>query len=610
LILSKFFIQPPETPFSNILNKNKQNAIIAHIMEIDKIRHSLAHLTAIAILDLYPNTKLTIGPVIENGFYYDFDLPEGVSISPDNFKKIEKEIKKLISKKLDFTREEISADEAKKIFKDNEYKLELIDEIGENISIYKTGDFIDPCKGPHVSNTSEINPDAFALTHTAGAYWRGDEKNKMLTRVYGVAFENKEDLEIYLEQQEEAKKRDHRKLGKELDLFTFSPLVGSGLPMFTPKGASMRNAIVHKIHSIQKKFDYQNVWIPHITKKKLYETSGHWEKFGEELFHVKGQKEEEFVMKPMNCPHHTQIYASSPKSYKDLPVRFTEVTTNYRDEQTGELLGLSRVRSLTQDDGHVFCTIDQTEEEVRNIISVIKEFYESLDMFKSGDYWVSLSVRDPDTPEKYLGEEKNWSKAEKTLENALKKANLPYKKVEGEAVFYGPKIDFMFNDSLGREWQLATIQLDFVMPERFKLSYIDKDSNKQTPVMIHRAIAGSLERFLSVIIEHFAGAFPFWLSPVQVKIIPIGEMQKEYAEDISNRLRDADIRVELDKSDETLGKKIRNAKLEKVPYYLVIGEKEASSKTVTVESRDDEKIGEQTIDKFIEFIENKVKAKK
>jgi len=575
-------------------------------MEIDKIRHSLAHLMAIAILDIFPDTKLTIGPVIENGFYYDFDLPEGVSISPDNFKKIEKEIKKLISKKLDFTKEEISLDEAKKLFKDNPYKLELIDEIGKNISIYKTGDFVDLCEGPHISNTSEINPDAFAITHTAGAYWRGDEKNKMLTRVYGVAFENKEDLEIYLEQQEEAKKRDHRKLGKELDLFTFSPIVGSGLPMFTPKGTSMRSAIVHKIHSIQKKFDYQNVWIPHITKKDLYETSGHWEKFGDELFHVKG-KNEEFVMKPMNCPHHTQIYASSPKSYKDLPVRFTEVTTNYRDEQAGELLGLSRVRSLTQDDGHVFCTIEQIGKESQNIIAVIREFYESLDMFKSSDYWVSLSVRDSNTPEKYLGTKENWDKAEKILEDVAKKEDLPYKRIEGEAAFYGPKLDFMFKDSLGREWQLATIQLDFIMPERFKLSYTDKDSSKQTPIMIHRAIAGSLERFMSVIIEHFAGAFPLWLSPVQVKIIPIGEAQKEYAKDISNKLKDVNIRIEIDNSDETLGKKIRNAKLEKVPYYLVVGEKEANSKTVTIESRDGENLPpdgkEQTIDEFIKFID-------
>ncbi len=574
-----------------------------------KIRHSLAHLMAMVVLDMFPNTKLTIGPVVDGGFYYDFDLPEGVSISSDNFKKIEKEIKKLIGRKIDFVRKEISEDEARKIFKNNSYKLELIDGIvekGEKISIYETSDFVDLCEGPHVANTSELDPDAFSITHTAGAYWHGDEKNKMLTRVYGVAFENKDKLETYLKQQEDARARDHRKLGKELDLFTFSPLVGAGLPMFTPKGTAMRNAIVEKIHSIQKKFGFQKVWIPHITKKELYETSGHWEKFGDELFHVKGQNDAEFVMKPMNCPHHTQIYASSPKSYRDLPVRFTEVTTNYRDEQTGELLGLSRVRSLTQDDGHVFCTIEQIEEEVQNIISVIKEFYESLDMFKKDDYWVSLSVRDLNTPDKYLGKEENWIKAEKILEDTAIKKDLPYKKIEGEAAFYGPKLDFMFKDSLGREWQLATVQLDFIMPERFGLTYTNKEGIKETPVMIHRAISGSIERFMSVMIEHFAGAFPFWLAPTQVKILPISETHKKYSLKVCAKLREFDIRVEVDNSDETLGKKIRNAKVSKVPYYLVIGDTELENNTITVESRDTGKIGEQPIDKFIENIKQEL----
>ncbi len=570
--------------------------------KLHNIRHSLAHVLAMAVLEKYPGTKLAIGPAIDNGFYYDFDFPEGVSPTPEDLKDLQKTMRRLAGKGLAFEKKEISVDEAQKMFVGQPYKLELIEEFrkeGKTLTAYTSGDFTDLCKGGHTESTKEIDTKAFKLTHIAGAYWRGDEKNKMLTRIYGLAFETKEALDGYLQKQEEAKKRDHRKLGKELDLFTFSELIGPGLPLFTPKGTIMRDLIVERIQKSQQKFGFQKVWIPHITKKELYETSGHWEKFGDELFKVKGKSDAEFVMKPMNCPHHTQIYASSPKSYRDLPVRFIEATTNYRDEQAGELLGLTRVRSLTQDDGHVFCTLEQTKEEIKNIVSVIRDFYTSLNMFKSGDYWVSLSVRDPLKMEKYLGDEDNWNKAEDILEEVAKEEKLEYKKVEGEAAFYGPKLDFIFKDALGREWQLATIQLDFVMPKRFELTYKDKDGINRTPIMIHRAVAGSLERFIGVMIEHFAGAFPTWLSPVQVHVMPIGESHKEYARKISNELKENNVRAELHDENDSLGKKIREAKIQKIPYFLVIGDEEVSSNQVMVESRDHDRIGEMTIDKFV-----------
>ncbi len=573
--------------------------------QLYKIRHSLAHLLAIAVLEhVCPLTKIAIGPVIDDGFYYDFEFPEGVSVSQEDLKKIQKSIKKMIGRKIDFQKLSINEDEAKEIFKNQPYKLELIDEIikkNKELSIYKTGDFTDLCEGPHISNTKELPADSFKITKLAGAYWRGDEKNKMLTRIYGVAFETKEELDQYLKMQEEAKKRDHRKLGKELDLFTFSDLIGAGLPLFTPKGTLMRDLITEKIQNIQKEFGYQKITIPHITKKDLYETSGHWEKFGDELFKVKGKQNTEFVMKPMNCPHHTQIFASQKRSYKELPIRYTESTMVYRDEQAGELLGLSRVRSITQDDGHAFCTIDQVKDEVKNITSVIRDFYTSLNMFEDGNYWVSLSVRDP-KEDKYLGDEKNWEKAEQMLEEAAKSENLNYKKIEGEAAFYGPKLDFMFKDALGREWQLATIQLDFVMPERFKLEYTDKDGKQKTPVMIHRAIAGSLERFMAVLIEHFAGAFPVWLSPVQVKILSVSDPHKEYAKKIYEILKENNIRAELDSTDDSLGKRIRQGKIDKIPFMLVLGDEEIKTETVMVESRDEGKLGPHNIEDFIKKI--------
>lgn len=571
-------------------------------MNLDEKRHSLAHLLAAAIRELYPEALPTIGPAIENGFYYDFDFGQEIPGEADLL-KIENKMREIAKNWSDFIGEEMTAEDAKSFFGKNPYKLELIEDIvakGETITFYKSGDFVDLCRGGHVDNFSNIDLSAFKLDRIAGAYWKGDEKNKMLTRIYGLAFNTKEELDSYLAQREEAIKRDHRKIGQELGLFTFSDLVGSGLPLFTPKGTLIRNLIVKKISEIQSRFGYQEVTIPHLAKKDLYETSGHWDKFKDDLFHVRGVSDVEFVMKPMNCPHHTQIYASSPKSYRDLPIRFAETTMVYRDEQAGELMGLARVRSITQDDGHCFCTVDQIEEEVSNIISVIKEFYTLLGMFRPGNYWVSLSVRDPQNPDGYLGDASVWEKAEATLEKVAKNEDLEYKRVEGEAAFYGPKLDFMFRDSLGRERQLATAQLDFNMPMRFGLEYTDKDGSKKTPVMIHRAIAGSLERFMAIMIEHFAGAFPVWLSPIQVSVLPVAESHTEYAQKIHTQLISAGIRSEI-KSDDSLGKRIRSVKTDKTPYFIVIGDAEISSGKISPEDREGNK-SEISIEEFIEKI--------
>ncbi|MCA9352720.1 threonine--tRNA ligase [Patescibacteria group bacterium] len=577
--------------------------------DIEKKRHSLAHLLAAATLTLYPDTKLTLGPAIENGFYYDMEF--STPINDSDLKQIEKTMKRLSNAWSTFAQKKVSADEAREYFKGNEYKQELINEIearGEDITLYTSGDFTDLCRGGHVDDFSSIDMNAFKLDRVAGAYWRGDENNPMLTRVYGLAFDTKEELDTYLALQEDAKKRDHRKIGKELGLFTFSELVGPGLPLFTPKGTKLRELIIEKIHRIQSNFGYERVTIPHLTKKDLYETSGHWEKFGEELFHVKGKSDAEFVIKPMNCPHHTQIYAAEPKSYRDLPVRYTESTMVYRDEQAGELLGLGRVRSITQDDGHVFCTVDHIEEEIGNIVEVIKQFYTSLDMWNENTYWVSLSVRDQNEPEKYLGDSVVWDRAENILEEVAKKFKLPYKRVEGEAAFYGPKLDFMFHDALGRERQLATAQLDFNMPNRFHLEYTDDTGNKQTPVMIHRAIAGSLERFLSIIIEHFEGYFPLWLAPTQIAVIPVNnDLHGTYAEEVAEHLQKAGVRVELWNDDrDGFGKKIRQAKNEKLPYWIVVGDEEMNAYTITVESKDEQRKG-VSLETFIESITNRLK---
>lgn len=558
---------------------------------IATMRHSAAHLLAAAVRQIHPDARLGIGPATDDGFYYDFVTKEPITDAA--LKDIETRMKKLIGRDVPFTSADLSVDAARALFPADTqpYKAELLDDLvaegATTVSVYTSGDFTDLCKGPHVRSSKDINPDALKLIRVAGAYWKSDERRDQLTRVYGVLFSSKDELDAYMRMREEAKKRDHRKLGKELDLFTFSDLVGAGLPLFTPKGTLMRDAIVEKIQGLQKKYGYQKVTIPHITKKELYETSGHWAKFGDELFKVKGQSDQEFVMKPMNCPHHTQIFAARKRSYRELPLRLMETTTVYRDEQAGELLGLSRVRAIAQDDGHVFCTPKQIKQEITGIIDVIRAFYTSLGMFDEGMYRVSVSVRDPRTPEKYLGDPTQWDTAERILEDIVTKEGLPHARVEGEAAFYGPKIDFLFKDAIGREWQLATAQLDFVMPERFRLSYVDADGAAQTPVMIHRAIAGSLERFLSVMIEHFAGAFPLWLSPVQVVVIPVSEKFAAYARDVHEALVAADVRAAIDDSAETLGKRIRAAQKEKIPYMLVVGEKEVADGTVAVRSRDD-----------------------
>ncbi|MBX2866999.1 threonine--tRNA ligase [Candidatus Kaiserbacteria bacterium] len=555
-------------------------------------RHTLAHLLAAAVVQHYPNAKLTLGPAIENGFYYDIDFGDE-TFSEDDLKRIQKTMKKTLSSWKEFTHEEVSPEQAREMYADNPFKLELIDDIvekGEKITLYTAGDFTDLCRGGHVENPAEeISADTFKLDKVAGAYWRGDEKNPMLTRIYGLAFDTKEDLEAYEKQQEEAKKRDHRKLGKELDLFTFSDLVGPGLPLYTPKGQLMRESITDLLWNISKKYGYQKVSIPHITKVDLYETSGHAAKFKDEFFYVDGaQSGDKFVLKPMNCPHHTQIYDSKPRSYKELPIRMSEVTHMYRDEKPGQLVGLSRVRAITIDDAHIFCTPEHIKDEAINIVKIIEEFYTSFGLWNKGEtFWVSLSVRDPEKPEDYLGEDENWNKAEQYLQEVSDELGLDAKRIEGEAAFYGPKLDFMFTDALGRERQLATIQLDFVMPERFGLEYVDKDGEKKIPVMIHRAIAGSLERFMVIMIEHFAGAFPLWLAPEQVRIVPVAEAHLPYAKEVLQKLSDADLRVTLDDSKESMGKKIRGAKKDKLPYFIVIGDKEVEEETVTLESRDD-----------------------
>ncbi len=556
--------------------------------DLTKKRHTLAHLLAAAVLENYPDTKLTLGPAIDTGFYYDMEFTE--PLTDTDLSKIEKTMRKLLPKWTEFTHREVSVDEAREIFAGNPYKLELIEEIaekGEKITLYTCGGFTDLCRGGHSDNPAkEIDTESFKLDKLAGAYWRGDEKNKMLTRIYGLAFETKGELEAHAEMLSQAKERDHRKLGKELDLFTFSDLVGAGLPLFTPKGTILRDLIVDKIQGIQKRFGYQKVTIPHITKKELYETSGHWAKFSDELFKVKGMSNAEFVMKPMNCPHHTQIYASKPRSYKDLPLHYMETGVVYRDEQAGELLGLARVRAISQDDGHLFVRPDQIDEEISNIVSIIKEFYTSLGMWKEGGFWVSLSVRDPKTPEKYIGEPELWDESERILEEIAKKNDLPYKRVEGEAAFYGPKLDFMFFDALGRERQLGTAQLDFNMPKRFGLVYTDKDGPRKTPAMIHRAVAGSLERFLAIAIEHFNGEFPLWLAPVQLAIIPVKEdLHGDFAAETHKKLVENGIRAEL-MGGSGLGKGVREAKSQKIPFIMVIGDKEIESNKFKLEGRE------------------------
>jgi threonyl-tRNA synthetase len=575
-------------------------------LQLEPIRHSLAHLLAAAVLEKFPKAKLGIGPTIEDGFYYDFKLP--AAISDEDLKGIEKTMRTLISRKLDFNGKKVTPLKAKKLFKDQPFKLELIKEFvkeKKSLTVYETGDiFMDLCRGGHVKNTSEINSDAFKLTKVAGAYWRGDEKNPMLTRIYGAAFETKKELEAHLNMIEEAKKRDHKKLGPELDLFTFSDLVGSGLPLWTPKGTILRDVLDNFVWELRKKHGYERVDIPHITKKELYETSGHWEKFENELFRIKTREGHMFALKPMNCPHHTQIYARKQWSYRELPQRYASTTKVYRDEQTGELSGLSRVRAITQDDAHVFCRKADIANEILKIWDIAEEFYSACGF---PELEIHLSFHNPKEAKKYLGSPAIWKEMEQVLSDLAKKRlgsafNEQVKIDIGEAAFYGPKIDFITKDSLGRNLQVATIQLDMNMPRRFNLTCVDKKGEKEQIFMIHAAIMGSIERFLAAFIEHTAGKFPFRFSPVQVAVLPISEKVKDYAETVIGGLKEKNIRVELDDRNETIGKKIREAELQKIPYLLVIGEREADAKTAAVRKRGEGDLGAMTLSSFFDMI--------
>lgn len=598
------------------------------------MRHSCAHILATAIQHLWPTAKFGVGPVVEHGFYYDIDLGPDTKLSEEDFSKIEAEMQAISKANDAFERFELPVNEAITWAQQagQPYKEELLndlkragttvakdlsaDELGtigegdaavENVSFYKDGDFTDLCRGPHVESTGKVG--AFKLMRVSGAYWRGNEKNAQMQRIYGVAFATPKELRQHLDMLEEAKKRDHRKLGQEMDLFVFSDLVGSGLPIFTPRGTVLRDQLATFSNELRERYDFQKVWTPHITKKDLYEKSGHWAKFGDELFLVKSQEtSDELVMKPMNCPHHTRIYASQPRSYRDLPLRYLETTTDYRDEKTGELGGLNRVRSLTQDDSHVFCRHDQIEAEINNLLACAHDLYETVGM----KLRVRLSYRDDS--DAYLGSPELWASAQEQLKNAVIANQLDYFEQTGEAAFYGPKIDFMASDALGREHQVATVQLDFVQPERFELEYIADDGSAQHPVMIHSALLGSIERFLSVYIEHTAGKFPVWTAPEQIRFITVNqeEVTVSFAEDIRQQAKRLGLRATVDNANESVGKKIRAAELAKVPYTVVLGEKEVAGGEVLPRIRKDLEVQPavaRTMEEFLNTVAHEAKSR-
>ena len=569
--------------------------------------HSSAHLMAEAIEALFPETKFGIGPAIESGFYYDIEPGKGAIITDADLLKIENKMLELARLKNPIQRSEVSKKEALEYFekKNDPYKLELINELEDGtISLYKQGDFTDLCRGPHLSNTEHIK--AIKILSLAGAYWRGDEKRKQLTRIYGISFPKQKMLEEYLIRLEEAKKRDHRKLGKELELFTFSQKVGQGLPLWLPKGARLRERLEAFLKKVQTKYGYEPVMTPHIGQKELYVTSGHYAKYGEDSFKpIKTPAEgEEFLLKPMNCPHHCEIYRSKPHSYKDLPKRYAEFGTVYRYEQSGELHGLTRVRGFTQDDAHIFCRPDQLKDEFKKVIDIIFYIFKVLD-FK--DYIAQISLRDPSNNEKYIGSDENWEKAESAIIEACDEKGLKTIIVKGEAAFYGPKLDFMVRDAIGRKWQLGTIQVDYNLPERFELEYVDHDNTMHRPIMIHRAPFGSMERFVAVLIEHTAGKFPLWLTPEQVVILPVSEKFNDYAKKVLNLLNNSDIRTVLDDRNEKIGKKIRDNELKRIPYLLIVGEKEQNSEEVSVRKQGEGDKGSMKINEFADFINEEVK---
>lgn len=575
--------------------------------DIEHLRHTLAHLLAAAVLEHRPDAKRTIGPAVDDGFYYDFEFP--TPIGEEDLGAIEATMRKLLPSWNSFSHKEVTAQEAREFFKENPYKLELIDDIvakGEKLTLYTSGDFTDLCRGGHVEHPAkDIPADAFRLDKLAGAYWRGDETKAQLTRIYGLAFSTKDELDAYVAMREEAKKRDHKVLGPALDLFVFSDLVGSGLPLWTPRGTLVRNLLDDFVWSLRRARGYVQVDIPHITKKALYETSGHWTKFKDDLFRITTREGHEFAMKPMNCPHHTQIYARRQHSYRELPVRYANTTKVYRDEQSGELAGLARVRAITQDDAHVFCRMSQAKEEFLNIWDIVHEFYEPFGFALK----VRFSRHDPAHMEKFLGDPGQWKKAEDILESILKEKGVEYIDGLGEAAFYGPKLDFMGRDALGREHQIATIQLDMNMPDRFDLTCINEKGAKERVVMIHAAIMGSIERFLSVLIEHTAGAFPLWLAPVQVAVHPISERHSDAAASLATELKAAGLRVEASSGDETIGKRIRDAEKQKVPYSVVLGDKDIAAGVVSVRKRGGEDLGQLKASEFISRLTDEVTRK-
>ena len=569
--------------------------------------HSSAHLMAETIEAMYPGTKFGIGPTVDTGFYYDIELPEGKVLSEKDLASIEKKMLELARQKNDIVRSEISKSDALKMFeaKNDELKLELISELEDGtITLYNQGNFTDLCRGPHLPNTGLIK--AIKLTSIAGAYWRGDEKNKMLTRVYGVSFPKQKMLEEYLVMIEEAKKRDHRKIGKEMELFAFSENVGQGLPLWLAKGAQLRMELESFLKRLQKAHGYDQVITPHIGDVKLYKTSGHYQKYGADSFQtIKTPSEgEEYMLKPMNCPHHCEIYKIKPRSYKDLPVRMAEFGTVYRYEQSGELHGLTRVRGFTQDDAHIFCRPDQLKDEFKKVIDIVFIIFKALSF---ENYTAQISLRDPKNPDKYIGSAENWDKAERAIIEACEEKGLNTVTEVGEAAFYGPKLDFMIKDALGRSWQLGTIQVDYNLPERFDLEYIGADDNRHKPVMIHRAPFGSMERFVAVLIEHTAGKFPLWLTPEQVVLLPISEKYNDYAKKVLKYLNNCDIRTVIDERNEKIGRKIRDNELKRIPYMLIIGEKEVEKEAVSVRKQGEGDKGTMTNEEFVEMVNLEVK---
>ncbi len=570
--------------------------------------HSSAHLMAEALQQLYPNTKFGIGPAIENGFYYDIEPGDGVVLTDKDLESIEKKMLELARQKEEYCRIDVSKKEALEHFNalHETYKVELINDLEDGkITYYRQGSFTDLCRGPHLPDTSYIK--AIKLTSLAGAYWRGNEHNKMLTRIYGITFPKQKMLEEWIVLMEEAKQRDHRKIGKEMELFTFSQSVGAGLPMWLPKGAMLRDRLEAFLRKVQKKYGYQQVITPHIGNVNLYKTSGHYQKYGKDSFQVIStpQEGEEFMLKPMNCPHHCEIFKFKPRSYKDLPLRFAEFGTVYRYEQSGELHGLTRVRGFTQDDAHLFCTPDQLKEEFKKVIDIIFTIFKALDF---EDFTAQVSLRDPNNREKYIGTDENWEKAERAIIEAAAEKGLKTTVELGEAAFYGPKLDFMVKDAIGRKWQLGTIQVDYNLPERFELEYTGADNQKHRPVMIHRAPFGSMERFVAVLIEHTGGKFPLWLAPDQAVVMPISEKYNEYAEKLSELLNNSDIRTVLDDRNEKIGRKIRDNELKKIPYLLIVGENEMNSQTVSVRRQGQGDMGAMPVEEFIKKINEEVNS--